>query len=234
MEVQWEPVAIGAHADDKDSDLLGLEIVVSENSEEALDVVRGVAEQVAAELLVSDGLDTYRRVADDRGLDQQMCRNHMKRNADALADELRGQLKKEEPLPGGIDSSPERIVEDWEDSQRLVRERPAQRCEQLEELYDRHRAARQPPKGQRHTVWYRMRMLITRLWDRWARLTLDQRRDDLDGTDNSSERMIGWWMKERCRTMRGYKRTEAARNVVTITAGMAVRSGHYDMAELYA
>ena len=30
--------------------------------------------------------------------------------------------------------------------------------------------------GQRHTVWFRLRMLITRLWDRWRRLTLDLRR----------------------------------------------------------
>ena len=79
-----------------------------------------------------------------------------------------------------------------------------------------------------------MRMLIPRLWDRWARLTLDQRRDDLDGTNNSSERMIGWWLKERYRTMRGYKREESIKNVVTLTARMGVRSGRYDMSELYA
>lgn len=63
--------------------------------------------------------------------------------------------------------------------------------------------------------------------------TLDQHRDDLDGTNNASERLIGWHIKERYRTMRGYKRTESIRNVVTLTARMAVRSGHYDMTELY-
>ena len=88
--------------------------------------------------------------------------------------------------------------------------------------------------GQRHTVWFRLRMLITRLWDRWRRLTLDLRRADLEGTNNSSERMIGWWIKERYRTMRGYQRTESIRNVVTLTAHLGVHSGHYDMAALYA
>jgi hypothetical protein len=76
-------------------------------------------------------------------------------------------------------------------------------------------------------------MLVTRLWERWQRLTLDQRRDDLDGTNNSSERLIGWWIKERYRTMRGYKRTESIHNVATLTARMGVRSGQYNMTELY-
>jgi len=34
--------------------------------------------------------------------------------------------------------------------------------------------------------------------------------------------------------MRGYKRTESIRNVVTLTARRGARSGSYDMAELYA
>ena len=34
--------------------------------------------------------------------------------------------------------------------------------------------------------------------------------------------------------MRGYKRLESIRNVVTLTARMGARSGSYDMAELYA
>ena len=71
-----------------------------------------------------------------------------------------------------------------------------------------------------------MRMLITRLWERWPRLTLDQRRDDLDGTNNASERVIGWWIKERYRTMRGYKRSESVRNVITLTARMGAKSGN--------
>jgi hypothetical protein len=51
--------------------------------------------------------------------------------------------------------------------------------------------------------------------------------------------MIGWWIKERYRTMRGYKRTVPVdtgtiRNVAALTAHLGVRSGHYDMTALYA
>ncbi len=37
--------------------------------------------------------------------------------------------------------------------------------------------------------------------------------------------------EEGYRTMRGYQRKEAIRNVVFLTARMGVRSGHYDMKE---
>jgi hypothetical protein len=67
----------------------------------------------------------------------------------------------------------------------------------------------------------------------------DRGRSDLDGTNNSAERTIGWWIKERYRTMRGYKRTVpvdtgTVRNVVTLTAHLGVHSGTYDMSELHA
>ena len=65
-------------------------------------------------------------------------------------------------------------------------------------------------------------------------LTLDQRRDDLDDTNNSCERAIGWWIKERYRTMRGYKRIRSIKNVGTLTALMGVQSGHFDMTVLFA
>ena len=81
--------------------------------------------------------------------------------------------------------------------QQLVCTPPEDGENRLEELYGCYQQAPQPAAGQRHTVWFRMRMLITRLRDRWHRLTLDRRRGDLDGTNNGLERMIGWWIKER-------------------------------------
>ena len=234
VKVKGEKVGIEVVVDDQSGDLLGLDIIVSENREEVRQIVEQVAKQVEADVLVSDDLDVYKNVADEVGLEHQICRSHVKRNVDDLAESLREQLKKQEPCPEDVDSSPERLKEDLENIQQLVRKRPPDAPSELEKLYHRYQAAPMPKKGQRHTVWYRMRMLVTRLWERWYRLTLDQRRDDLDGTNNSCERLIGWWIKERYRTMRGYKRRESVRNVATLTARMGIRSGHYDMAELYA
>lgn len=234
VKVKGVKVGIQVVVDDGTDDLLGLDLIVSERAEEVIDLVRDIASQVEAEVLVTDDLDSYKDVADEVDLDHQICRSHVKRNVDELAQSLHDQLKQREPMPDGVKSSPEQLDLDLQTLQRLVRERPADALEHLEQLYRRYQAAPPPTrKGQRHSVWYRMRMLVTRLWERWHRLTLDQRRADLDGTNNSSERVIGWWIKERYRTMRGYKRTESIKNVVTLTARMGARSGRYDMAELY-
>jgi transposase-like protein len=234
VKVKGEKVCIQVVVDDQSGDLLGLDIVTGENNEEVRKIVKKVAEQVDAEVLVSDDLDVYKGVADEQGLDHQICRGHVKRNVDDWAESVRKQMNKKEPLPEGVESSTERLQQDVQTLQRMVRERPPDAPDRLEKMYYRYMAAPVPKKGQRHTVWYRMRMRITRLWENWHRLTLDQHRADLDGTNNSSERLIGWWIKERYRTMRGYKRTESIQNVATLTARMGVRSGSYDMSELYA
>jgi transposase-like protein len=206
VKIKGEQVDIEIVVDDENGELLGLDILVSENSEEVLDIIRDVAEDVEADVIVSDDHEAYKEVATKLGLDHQICRSHVKRNVDELAKSIQGQLKKKEPLPEGVESSPKGLVGDLESLQDLIRERPEDAIDRLEKLYHRYKAAPVPKEGQRHTVWYRTRMLVTRLWDRWPNLTLDRRGDDLDGTNNSSERLIGWWIKERYRTMRGYKR----------------------------
>lgn len=233
VKVQGEQVGLQVVVDDANGELLGLDIVVSENSEAVLASVREVLSEVEAEVMVSDDLDVYKNVADELGVAHQICRSHVRRNVDQLTESIEQQLQRKEPLPPDVDSSRERLVQDLETLQQLVRTRPEDTSRQLERLYHRYKAAPVPKKGQRHTVWYRTRTLITRLWERWHRLTLDQDRDDLDGTNNSTERLIGWWIKERYRTMRGYKRNQSIYNVATLTARMGVRSGHYDMTELY-
>jgi hypothetical protein len=234
VKVKGEKVGVQVVVDDESGELLGLDIVVSENEEEVLEIVRDIVEDVDVEVIISDDLDTYKAIADGLGLEHQICRSHVKRNVDRLTESIEQQLKRHEPRPRGVRSSPQRLTKDLEHLQRLVRERPADGPAQLKRMYHRYKAAPTPKKGERHTVWYRTRMLVTRLWERWPRLTLDQRRDDLDGTNNSSERLIGWWIKERYRTMRGYKRQESIKNVATLTARMGARSGNYDMTELYS
>jgi len=233
VKVKGDQIGIEVVVDDESGELLGLDIIVSENGDEVLEVIRDVVEDVDADVIVSDDHGAYKEAAITLGREHQICRSHVKRNVDELAESIQEQLKKKEPKPKEVKSSPEELRQDLELLQKLVRERPDDALDRLEKLYERYKATPAPKKGRRHTVWYRTRMLVTRLWERWPSLTLDQRRNDLDGTNNSCERLIGWWIKERYRTMRGYKRTESIENVVTLTARMGVRSGQYDMTELY-
>jgi transposase-like protein len=234
LKIKGVKMGIQIVVDNSTEDLLGLTLTSSENSTEAEAMVREIAEKVGAEVLVSDDLGSYQELADGLGLDHQICHKHVKDNVDKVAGELFQQLKKRESVPDSVASSPDMLVMDLALLQWLIWVRPPEAPDYLRSLYQRYQAATKPPSGHKHPVWYRMLMLITRLWDRWIRLTLDQRRDDLNGTNNACERVIGWWIKERYRTMRGYKRDESVVNVVTLTARMGVQSGDYDMTELFA
>lgn len=236
VKVKGEQVGVEVVVDDESGELLGLDIIVNENEEEVREVIEDVVEDVDAEVVISDDHGAYKETTDALGLQHQICRKHVKDNVEEVADSIREQTKRKDPKPEGLESSMERLEEDLAQLERLVAERPAEGAQQLEAFYHRYKAVPLPRPGKRHTVWVRTRLLITRLWERWGRLTLDQRREDLemDGTNNSCERLIGWWIKERTRTMRGYKRQESIRNVVTLTARMGVQSGRYDMTELYA
>ena len=234
VKVKGASVGIEVVVDDRTGELLGLDIITSENHEEVLKVIQEVVEAVEPEVLVTDEHGAYTEVVDAMGLERQICRSHVKRNVDDTADSLNQHLAHAEPLPAGVKLTPEQVQADLAEMQRLVRERPPDGEEQLQQMYDRYKDVPKPENRRRHSVWYRMRMAVTRLWLHWRNLTLDQRRDDLDGTNNACERLIGWWIKERYRTMRNYKRTESIRNVVTLTALIGACPGYYDLAELLA
>jgi hypothetical protein len=84
-----------------------------------------------------------------------------------------------------------------------------------------------------------MRNHALHLWDNWRRLTcyLTLRHDqdlEINPTNNASERAIGWSVKERCRTMRGYKRKRSILNVTGLTAWLLDQPAGYDMSPLFA
>jgi hypothetical protein len=87
----------------------------------------------------------------------------------------------------------------------------------------------------------RLRLLFLNRWNLWSRLThyrtwRGPNGETIDGTNNGSERGIGWWIKERYRTMRGYKRSESAVNVSRLLAwaGNHLHTGGADLARLIA
>jgi hypothetical protein len=72
-----------------------------------------------------------------------------------------------------------------------------------------------PREGEHHSLAYRPRLLFLDHWNLWHRLTRYRtwkgpKYETLDGTNNACECAIGWWIKERSRTMRGYKLPENA------------------------
>ena len=117
---------------------------------------------------------------------------------------------------------------------KAVRDRPPDAKQILAILYGYYQAAPNPKPKQKHSIWYRLKRLIWKLWTRWERIALADSHEHLDGTNNVCERLIGWWIKERYRTMRGYKRTLSIRNVVALTSLLGAAVEPYDMGLLYA
>ena len=231
---------IGVVVDDLTGIELSIDILEDETTETQLAWLREMAELIGAEVLITDDADALKTVADELGLAHQVCRAHVTRNTLRLIGELGSQaLEAPDPLPSGVNKDVEQFLADLEKIGWLIEAHPHDGQKQLEELHLAYCQAPAPKEGEKATMWYRMRLLTLDLWDDWSRLTLYQRwqgpqGERLDGTNNAAERAIGWWVKERYRPMRGYKRRESVLNVSSLLGWLGRQSAGYDLAELMA
>jgi transposase-like protein len=215
---------------------LDFEIVQSESALHAEQWIRDIARMVGAEILVTDDADGLKTVADDLGLQHQICRAHVNRNVHDLLGALGEKaLEHPDPVPPelqGTEITVDQFLEDIQTVECVIPSLPADGQSQLEQLAARYRYARPPTQGQRATMWYRMRLLTLDWSENWARQAFFQKwrganGEKLDGTNNVTEQIIGQRIKERYRTMRGYKRTQSILNVSSLTGWLGMK-GHAD------
>jgi hypothetical protein len=141
-----------------------------------------------------------------------------------LVEELRSLAK--EDSDGSLSAlgvSAEQAVADLDRLKELVRERQPEQGQALKTMLERYLGASPPREGEKASVAYRIRLLLLDRWNLWGRLTRyrgwkGRNGEQIDGTNNAAERAIGWWVKERYRSMRGYKREESAVNVSRLLA----------------
>jgi len=240
VKCKGEELAVGVVVDDLTGIELTIDILDDETAETQLAWLREITEMVGAEVLTSDDADALKTVADELGLSHQVCRAHVTENVLRLVGELGSQaLEAPDPVPQGVTRSLEGFLADLERVQWLVEAHPHDGEKQLEALHQHYCQAPAPQEGEKATLWYRMRLLTLDLWDDWSRLTLYQRWESpegerLDGTNNASERAIGWWVKERYRSMRGYKCPESVLNVSSLLGWLGGQPAGYNLAELVA
>lgn len=206
--------------------------------------VQQVAEAVQAQVLVSDDADGFKTAATDNGLKHQVCKSHVWRNTQAWHDQIRPALARDADgslLAIGV--MPEQAVADCDELLRLIHERQptAQAAATLEEIHRRYAHAPSPAKLRQaqETLAYRMRLFTLDRWNLWPRLTLYRtwqgpHGERLDGTNNATERASRWRVKERYRTMRGYKRRQSVLNVSRLIAwaGNLLDAGGADLAHV--
>ena len=220
---QWIP--IGITVDATNGMTLSIDQLPGEEAEQLKAWLEPILDAVDAEVLVTDDADGFKKVSDETGRSHQVCKSHLGRNTDALVDELSSIIQAgQDPSLAALDVSPEQALADLAMLKTLIHTRRPEDQSLLEAMYLRYANARKPGKGNKQDVAYRMRNLFMDRWNLWPRLTLYRTWKDedgnliLDGTNNHCEGSIGWWIKERYRSMRGYKREQSVLNVSRLIA----------------
>jgi len=206
---------------------LAIEILDNEDEEQLQGGIAEVAAAVGAEVLLSDDADAFKGVADALGLEHAVCQQHVVPNKLTLLVDIAAQLERKRE-GGNLDATAEAKVvqasDDVLELEYLILGRCPGSQARLDALARRYEQEPLPRKGQRATPFARLKLLTQDLAAGWPCLTQSERQRDSQGrrfippTNNVSEQQIGLNIKERYRTMRGYKSETSLRRVVTLTA----------------
>jgi len=237
---RWLP--LGVTVDDTTGLVLTIDELSGEDAQTLTEWIAPIAEQVGAKLLVTDDADSLKTVAEAAGLDQQICKSHVKRNTEALIADLRAALERgSDTALAALGVTSEQARTDLDRLEQLMQTRLPEGQAELETLQVHYHGATPPQKGHIASLAYRLHLLFVDRWNLWPCLTRYRtwrgpNGETIDGTNNACERGIGWWIKERYRSMRGYKRVTSAVNVSRLLAfcGNFLGRGGLDLATLVA
>jgi hypothetical protein len=219
---RWLP--LGITVDDTTGLVLTIDELSGEDAETLMTWLEPIVKAVGAQLLVSDDADAFKIVAEELALQQQVCKSHVKRNTETLIENwLPLALQDADGSLQAIGVTVEQAVADLTRLGELIQSRQPDEQTELRTFHRRYQQASPPRKGQQASLAYRLRLLFLDRWNLWSRLTRYRtwrgpHGETIDGTNNASERAIGWWIKERYRSMRGYKRPESAVNISRLLA----------------
>jgi transposase-like protein len=220
---EW--VTVGIAIDAVNGMVLSIDRLPGEDAEQLQAWLEPILDAVDADVVVSDDADAFKQVSDQTGRSQQVCKSHVGRNTQALVAELSALIRAgQDHSLDTMGISPEQALADLASLQEMIHSRRPEDQPRLKEIYLRYASARKPGKGKKFDVAYRMRNLFMDRWNLWLRLTFYRTWKDeygnelLDGTNNHCERAIGWWIKERYRSMRGYKQEQSALGISRLIA----------------
>jgi transposase-like protein len=150
-----------------------------------------LVQRLGISVIVTDDLFSYKVVADQLGLEQQVCQFHLRRWVGRTLHELK-----------------KTIPPEWlgiiEETKTLIKELPIQGDRRLLELCRQIPETRQGRNGSEYSPLDLLRHLLVRLAENWTRYRVFDWQPDVPWTNNPTEQVIGK-MKMRARTVRGYK-----------------------------
>jgi transposase-like protein len=218
-------VTIGIVVDAVNGMVLSIDELSGQDAKQLQAWLEPILEAVGAEVLVSDDADALKNVSDETGRAQQVCKSHVVRNTESLVEELSALIRAgQDHSLEAIQVTAEQALDDLASLKEMIHSRRPEDQHRLEKMYLRYANARKPGRGKKHEVAYRIRNLFMDRWNLWPRLTFYRTWKDeygneiIDGTNNHCERAIGWWIKERYRSMRGYKQGRSALGISRLIA----------------
>jgi transposase-like protein len=237
---QGEQVTVAVALDAVAGDVLEVDLVDGESVEALRPFLKQLQTEFGIEALISDDQESYKVLSDELALDHGVCRAHVNRNVADLVAQLGEQLLHlPQPVVPNVERTVADALADLEYVQHLIALRPPDGLDQLSRLLKHYQTASPPRPGEKASVAYRIRLALLRWSNNWPRLTFDQRwnryhQTSLDGTNNVAERAIGWYIKERYRTMRTYKRRASVRNICRLIPYLAAHPDQPVLADLLA
>jgi hypothetical protein len=221
-------LTVGLSVDAITGTVLSLDLLPNGETATLTKWLQDLAAVLGAEVLVSDDADGFKTAADAAGLLQQVCKAHVQRNTAAWVGSITPLLHADaDGSLAAIGVGSEQAIADCQLLLRLVTERqPSPEASTTPaSIHRRSVGAAKPPAGGTMSLAYRLRLFSLDRWNLWRRLTryrtwAGPAGETLDGTNNACERAIGWWVKERYRSMRGDKRPASVLNVSRLIAAM--------------
>ncbi len=224
VKCKGEWLSLGITVDPISGLALTIDQLTAEDSKALKDWIEPIAKSVGATVLVTDDADGFKTVADEVGVQHQVCKAHVLRNTETLIERYQPLVARDaDGSLKAIGVSPQQAAADLTRLGELVKSRQREQATELETMHRRYLEAPPPQEGEHQSLAYRLRLLFLDRWNLWNRLTRYRKwkgpkGETLDGTNNACERAIGWWIKERYRTMRGYKVPENAVRVSRLLA----------------
>jgi hypothetical protein len=172
VKCKGEWLHLGLTVDDTTGLVLSIDELSAEDAETIQTWLGPIAEAVAAELLVSDDADAFKTVAEELGLEHQVCKSHVKRNTETFIENLAAQVASDaDGSVAAIGVTPEQALEDLKHLGELILSRQPEEEEELEKMHQRYIDAPPPAPGQKATVAYRLRLMYLDRWNLWQPLT---------------------------------------------------------------
>src|SRR6266699_893789 len=161
VKCKGEWLTLGISVDAINGLALTIDALTAEDSQALQEWIEPIAKSVEATVLVTDDADGFKTVADEAGLQHQVCKAHVLRNTDTLIERYQPLVAKDaDGSLAAIGVSPQQAAADLERLGELVRSRQREQAAELETMHRRYLQASPPHEGEHQSMAYRLRLLF--------------------------------------------------------------------------